>query len=277
MVSYFARHEIDKEAEGFNQGEEGYPSAGRIAWALWGGDPGQAWANRKAQELDRIDQSKTGFLIMEKKLIKFDECQFKNADYGVFEGYASVFNGLDSYNDTILPGAYRKTLEQRKSVAMLFNHAAFRPDMPAKIGKWLSMEEDQRGLYVKGQLALGHPTADAVYASMKNGTVDGLSIGYSVPADGAEFRDNVRYLKEIDLFEVSVVDFPADGAARISMDSVKSDIEALNSIRDVERFLRDAGNFSTQSAKALLARIKTVVREELSSEIEKAEQLKRLS
>jgi ATP-dependent Clp endopeptidase proteolytic subunit ClpP len=52
MKSYFARHEVDKEAEGFRPGEEGYPSAGRIAWALWGGDAGQSWANRKSEELD---------------------------------------------------------------------------------------------------------------------------------------------------------------------------------------------------------------------------------
>jgi HK97 family phage major capsid protein len=58
MVSYFARHEIDKEAEGFRPGEEGYPSAGRIAWALWGGDPGQSWANRKSAELDREDEGR---------------------------------------------------------------------------------------------------------------------------------------------------------------------------------------------------------------------------
>ena len=41
MASYFARHEVDKDAEGFRPGEEGYPSAGKIAWNLWGGDPGQ--------------------------------------------------------------------------------------------------------------------------------------------------------------------------------------------------------------------------------------------
>jgi hypothetical protein len=44
MVSYFARHEIDKEGQGFYEGDDGYPSAGRIAWALWGGDPGKEWA-----------------------------------------------------------------------------------------------------------------------------------------------------------------------------------------------------------------------------------------
>lgn len=46
MVSYFARHEVDKQGEGFSPGEPGYPSAGRIAWALWGGDAGKSWANR---------------------------------------------------------------------------------------------------------------------------------------------------------------------------------------------------------------------------------------
>lgn len=52
MKSYFARHEVDKQAEGFSPGEDGYPSAGRIAWALWGGDAGQSWANRKSEQLD---------------------------------------------------------------------------------------------------------------------------------------------------------------------------------------------------------------------------------
>lgn len=50
MVSYFARHEIDKEGQGWSPGEDGYPSAGRIAWALWGGDPGRAWANAIADQ-----------------------------------------------------------------------------------------------------------------------------------------------------------------------------------------------------------------------------------
>lgn len=57
MVSYFARHEIDKQAEGWSPGEDGYPSAGRIAWALWGGDPGRAWAERIADRA-RADEER---------------------------------------------------------------------------------------------------------------------------------------------------------------------------------------------------------------------------
>ena len=58
MVSYFARHEVDKEGKGFSPGEDGYPSAGRIAWALWGGDSGKAWANEKDRIMDRLDDEK---------------------------------------------------------------------------------------------------------------------------------------------------------------------------------------------------------------------------
>jgi HK97 family phage major capsid protein len=55
MYSFFSRHEVDKQAEGFSPGEEGYPSAGRIAWALWGGDPGFSWSKRIVKRLDSLD------------------------------------------------------------------------------------------------------------------------------------------------------------------------------------------------------------------------------
>ena len=56
MVSYFARHEVDKQGEGFSPGEDGFPSAGRIAWALWGGNSGKAWAEEKDRIMDGIDE-----------------------------------------------------------------------------------------------------------------------------------------------------------------------------------------------------------------------------
>lgn len=56
MRSFFARHEVDKQAEGFSPGEDGYPSAGRIAWALWGGDAGQSWANKIVKSMDAADE-----------------------------------------------------------------------------------------------------------------------------------------------------------------------------------------------------------------------------
>jgi HK97 family phage major capsid protein/HK97 family phage prohead protease len=59
MHSFFSRHEVDKDAEGFSPGEDGYPSPGRVAWAAWGGDPGQSWARGKVASLDRIDDEQS--------------------------------------------------------------------------------------------------------------------------------------------------------------------------------------------------------------------------
>lgn len=66
MFSYLSRHEVDKEAEGFRPGEEGYPSAGRIAWGLWGGDPGFAWTKRKIKEIEEEENRN----IMENKELR---------------------------------------------------------------------------------------------------------------------------------------------------------------------------------------------------------------
>jgi len=56
MVSYFARHEVDKEGTGWEPGQDGYPSAGRIAWALWGDDEGRRWSEKIAGQMDRADE-----------------------------------------------------------------------------------------------------------------------------------------------------------------------------------------------------------------------------
>src|SRR5210317_1442223 len=58
MAAWFARHEVDKQGEGFSPGEDGYPSAGRVAWAAWGGDPGQTWATAKAETIKRAQERK---------------------------------------------------------------------------------------------------------------------------------------------------------------------------------------------------------------------------
>lgn len=56
MYSFFSRHEVDKQAEGFSQGEDGYPSNGRIAWALWSGDEGYSWSRQIVERLKKEDE-----------------------------------------------------------------------------------------------------------------------------------------------------------------------------------------------------------------------------
>ncbi len=94
---------------------------------------------------------------------------------------------------------------------------------------------------------------------MKHGTIDGLSIGgFLKKGDYTETKDGRLIHKWSKLVEVSPVVFPADGSARIDTASVKSElmeaIEEIESIRDIERFLRDAGSFSKGAAVALVAR-----------------------
>ena len=63
MFSFFSRHEVDKRATGFNSGEEGFPSKGRVAWDLWGGDGGYSWSTAKRNQIMRERESKTLHLV----------------------------------------------------------------------------------------------------------------------------------------------------------------------------------------------------------------------
>lgn len=184
--------------------------------------------------------------------LKFD------ADSGSFAGYASVFGGLDSYGDTIEKGAFAETLAQHGAPKMFFNH-----DWTMPIGKYTA-SEDEKGLFVRGELTPGLALASDVRAAMKHGTIDGLSIGgYLRKGDYTETKEGRVVHKWSKLVEVSPVVFPADSSARIESGSVKSEvadaIAEIESIRDFERFLRDAGSFSKGAAVALVARARLVL------------------
>lgn len=190
---------------------------------------------------------------MERKLLPIEAVDLKFADSGEFEGYASAFNGVDSVGDMVLPGAYADTLKNRqRPVRMYFNHQS--KSLP--VGKWLAVEEDGKGLRVKGQLTPGLSLAEDVKAAMRHDTINGLSIGYRIPPGGSERDGAIRKLKRIDLVEISVVTDPADPGARVDPGSIKSAIEEIKSIEEFEDFLRDAGGFSRSAAKALVSQVK---------------------
>ena len=85
MVNYFTRHEVDKEAEGFERGEDGYPSAGRIAWALWGGDAGKRWANSIRDRMDAEDER--GEKVSRREGESLDNCVARGIEVLMAEGY----------------------------------------------------------------------------------------------------------------------------------------------------------------------------------------------
>jgi uncharacterized protein len=170
---------------------------------------------------------------------------------GEFSGYGSVFDVVDSYGDAVIKGAFAKSLEgwkgKSKLPAMLWQHRMSEP-----IGVWTKMEEDDRGLYVEGRILLSAGDLERrAYEHLKAGSLSGLSIGYQVPKGGAIFDadSETLFLKEIDLFEVSLVTFPANEAAQV--DAVKAALDG--GPKEFERFLREAG-LSRNEAKGLMAR-----------------------
>ena len=196
---------------------------------------------------------------MEYKSLAIAEAQFKlEGDGGGFVGYASTFGNVDSYGDTIVKGAYLKTLATNGLPKMFFNHSSYQ----VPIGKWIKAEEDNYGLLMTGEFTPDNKLAQEVKAAMKHGTLDSLSIGYSLTKGGYDDSDSGRTIKEVSrLAEVSIVTFPADKFARVDLSSVKSfadEIQQVETIRDFELFLRDAGNFSKAAAQALTAKAKAL-------------------
>jgi len=171
-------------------------------------------------------------------------------DDGSVEGYGSVFGVRDSYDDVIAAGAFQASLAAHKKAgtmpAMLWQHDSDKP-----IGVWTEMVEDSKGLLIKGQLALETTLGKEAHALLKMGALNGLSIGFVSKQWSYDRETDVRTLTEIDLWEVSLVTFPANGAARVT--NIKS-VDELQAPKDAERALRDAG-FSKSDATAFVSRV----------------------
>lgn len=210
---------------------------------------------------------------METKAIALVDTQFKlAADDKSFTGYASAFNRVDSYGDTIVKGAYAETIKVNGLPKMFFNHSAYEVPM----GKWVDAKEDDYGLLLTGEFTPGNPLGETVRAALKHGTVDSLSIGYSLTKGDYDEVTGGRLIRKVArLRETSIVTFPADKYAKVNAASVKAaseEIEELKTIRDFEYFLRDAGGFSKGAAQALIARAKNLFTERDAGDIDEAKQ-----
>ena len=179
---------------------------------------------------------------------------------GIFRGYASKWGGVDSYGDTILKGAFTETLIKNGTPKMLFNHEWTMP-----IGKWAKIVEDDIGLYVEGELTPDVSLSEDVFAALKHGTIDGLSVGGTLKSgDYVKSDAGGRIIsKWSNLMEISPVVFPADSAARIDLNSVKNiDFESLlpecKTERDIEKLLRDSGLGKWESM-AIVSRVKAIL------------------
>jgi uncharacterized protein len=148
---------------------------------------------------------------MEMKTMSFPfECK-ADTEKGEFEGYASVFNNVDSYGDIMIQGAFQKTIvDMAHRIKVLWNHSWFHP-----IGKPLVMQEDSKGLYVKAKISPTTMGKD-VLQLLKDGVVNEMSIGYSTEVEEWDSTTKTRKLKQVKLYEFSPVTFAANELATVT-------------------------------------------------------------
>lgn len=181
--------------------------------------------------------------------VKFCALDLKSvALEGQFEGYASLFNKEDLGHDVVLPGAFRDSLVERQpeGVKMLFQHDPGQP-----IGVWTRIQEDARGLFVRGRLMTEVAKGRETLALMRAGAIDGLSIGFRM-VKGARDRFGVRRLEKIDLWEISVVTFPMQPDARVRAVKHGPFAPHAPTLREFERWLTQDAGFSRSQARAVI-------------------------
>lgn len=266
MASYFARHEVDKQGEGWSPGQNGFPSAGRIAWALWGGDPGQAWANKLTKQIEAADQEDRSMSTqIERRALAIDEVESSvsllavesrsedGADREWVVGYAAKFgvNSLElsgEFIERIDPGAFGIVAERRGRKTPLETRALWNHDANFPLARYpgtLKMSVDDVGLRYE------FPVPDTSYgrdlaSNIKAGIVRGSSFSFQIAPGGeswsVEDGRSVRTVTKIGtLLDVGPVTYPAYPDADVAVAQ-----------RSYDAFCRQA-KASADGVKAFLA------------------------
>ena len=232
MFSYLSRHEVDKDAEGFNSGEDGFPSAGRISWQLWGGDEAFTWSADKVKEIKEMEENKLENAPQEMRTNPNKEIRTFNVENlelrqegedNVVVGYGSVFNTLSNelggFREIIAEGAFDGRLED--DVRFLINHDGL--PLARTTNGTLRLSTDERGLKYEAKVANTSVGRDLVEL-MRNGTINQSSFAFVVEDDSWEMRDgmNVRTINKVSrLYDVSAVTYPAYEEASVALRSME--------------------------------------------------------
>ena len=179
--------------------------------------------------------------------------EIKNLEKREFSGHGSIFGNEDLGGDVVQRGAFSTTLlehQQKGTLPLMF----WMHDHSRIPGKWTEMSEDENGLHVKGKLA-DTPLGNEVHELLKMEAVRGLSIGY-VARDSDWKDDGTRIIKEVDLWEVSVVSMPMNPLATVThaKSQLSSAGEYVPTAREFERTLREVG-CSLSTAKTIIAKV----------------------
>lgn len=245
IAAWIARHLVDLDSPDADPSSDNYPSPGVVAHLLWGSGPGKRAAQRTLDyaqsvvariEAEQERDAMTGDVrskwvdvahrikaqieggVIEPRTKPEPEQRVNVADFEVretpagmtFTGYAAVFNS-DSvplpFTERIAPGAFKRSLQSRNEVKLLWNHDAGEP-LASVRGGTLRLTEDARGLKVEANLAnttRGRDVAELIRSKV----IDSMSFGFSVIKDSWSNDGNMRTLEAVRLFEVSIVSSPA--------------------------------------------------------------------
>lgn len=240
MFSFFSRHEVDKKAEGFSPGEKGYPSAGRIAWALWGGDSGFSWSRKKVKEIKR-NEEKNSLDMKDNKEIRvyskpLEVRMEEDSDEIKVTGYASLFDHESrdlGFREVISRGAFDGRLDD--NVILTFNH-----DMNAILdrnhGGTLKLSVDDLGLRYDGTLpntSVGRDVAEL----MRRGLLYESSFAFTVEEDewskdGDVAKRNINKIGR--LFDVSIVGVGAYSNTDVALRSLEEFNNETEEVKEEE-------------------------------------------
>ncbi len=181
--------------------------------------------NTNLKEMDRLTENRSfTFAAVEER-------QDQDSDTLLFTGYASVFDkpygvrdSRGQYNETIKPGAFKKTLQEQDDVRFLVNHDGI-PLARTSSGT-LNLEEDEYGLFVRAELDPSNPTVAEVASAMKRGDLNEMSFAFAAMRDDFNQNGDERTVSEARLYDVSVVTYPANPWAGAKLRGL--DIEDLH-------------------------------------------------
>lgn len=228
MYSYFARHEVDKKGKGFGVGEDGYPSAGRVAWALWGGDAGFTWSANIINDLKKQGYNMT-IIKREFTLVKkyYDDHEEQQNDIYTFVVSTPE---VDRYGTIIIPSGIEYTAYLNNPIVLAQHNADEWP-----IGKCLGFAMNGENLEATLQLHRITEEACEVADLVAAGYVKAVSVGI-IPTESEEQTidgKKVTVYTKSELVEFSVVSIPANRDALIK----KSIKELFKSLKKVTRML----------------------------------------
>ncbi len=191
------------------------------------------------------------FLTVPFKVSDTKEIEIDGQRYGIIKGYGSTFGNVDRGSDRVIKGAFKKTLKEHKAkgrqIRMKFQHGSL-------IGGWEKFKEDDNGLFLEGKINLQVQEGQEAYSLAKQGVLTDLSIGYW--ASDTEFvtenGQDIRNLKEVELFEVSPVGEPMNVMAQIT---------DVKSITDISNILKSKG-LSNKETTNLIHEIKKLSRKD---------------